>query len=282
MMKRLAPAKINLFLEVDSKRKDGYHNITTLFLKVGLYDRLSFKETDSGIKLICKHSLMPDDPKKNLVYRAASLLHKRLSNDKGIEIHLEKNIPIGAGLGGGSSDAAVTLLALNDIWELGLSTKELCTVGRKLGADVPLFLLPDAAVLAKGIGDRLKPQRVDKKFWIVLINPGIFVSTKDIYEAIPVSLTKTGIDVKLLIHALKNADIDLIGKTLFNRLEAVAFKRHKLLASVKQKVSALGVRAVLMSGSGSVIFGILRKRGEAVGIKSGLQGIHDVMVVKSL
>ncbi|MCG2712579.1 MAG: 4-(cytidine 5'-diphospho)-2-C-methyl-D-erythritol kinase [Candidatus Omnitrophica bacterium] len=282
MLKRLAPAKINLFLEVESKRKDGYHNITTLFLKVGLYDRLFFKKTDKGITLKCRHSLIPDDPRKNLVYQAASLMREGLSKEKGIEIHLEKNIPVGAGLGGGSSDAAATLLALNDIWGLKLSTKELFSLGKKLGADVPLFLMPDAVVLAKGIGDRLTPQKVRKKFWIVLINPGIFISTKDIYKALPGNLTKTGFDVKLLIHALQNADIDLIGKTLFNRLESVVFKKQKLLAKVKQKVSALGVRAVLMSGSGSVIFGILRKREEAIGIKRELQGICKVMVVKSL
>lgn len=282
MIKRLAPAKINLFLEVEGKRKDGYHNITTLFLKVGLYDRLSFKKKDKGIKLKCRHFLMPDDPQKNLVYRAASLMRERLSKDKGIEVHLEKNIPVGAGLGGGSSDAAATLLALNDIWGLKLSAKELCSLGKKLGADVPLFLMPDAAVLAKGIGDRLRPINVRKKFWIVLINPGIFVSTKDIYEAIPGSLTKTGFDVKLLIHALQNADLEAMGKTLFNRLETVVFKKHKLLAKVKQKVSALGVRAVLMSGSGSAIFGILSKREEAIGIKNGLQGLCEVMIVRSL
>ncbi|MFH1581016.1 MAG: 4-(cytidine 5'-diphospho)-2-C-methyl-D-erythritol kinase [Pseudomonadota bacterium] len=281
-MKRLAPAKINLFLEVDGKRKDGYHNITTLFLKVGLYDRLSFKKRNKGIKLECRHPLIADNPEKNLVYRAASLMHKRLSKEKGIEIHLKKNIPVGAGLGGGSSDAATTLLALNDIWGLNLSTKELCSLGKKLGADVPLFLIPDTAVLAKGIGDRLTPQKVRKKFWIVLINPGIFVSTKDIYKAIPGNLTKTSFDVKLLIHALQNADIETIGKTLFNRLETVAFKKQKVLAKLKQKVSALGVRAVLMSGSGSVIFGILRNREEAMGIKNAFHGIHDVMVVKSL
>ncbi|MFH1094369.1 MAG: 4-(cytidine 5'-diphospho)-2-C-methyl-D-erythritol kinase [Candidatus Omnitrophota bacterium] len=282
MIKRLAPAKINLFLEVEGKRKDGYHNITTLFLKVGLYDRLSFKKIDKGINVECRHSLIPDDHEKNLVYRAASLMHKKLTKDQGIEIHLEKNIPVGAGLGGGSSDAATTLLALNDIWELNLSTKELCSLGKKLGADVPLFLIPDTAVLAKGIGDRLRPVKIRKKFWIVLINPGIFIATKDIYKALPGSLTKAGFDVKLLIHALQNADLDSIGKTLFNRLETVVFKKQKVLEKLKQKVSALGVRAVLMSGSGSVIFGILRNREEAIGIKNGLQGICEVMVVKSL
>ncbi len=282
MIQRLAPAKINLFLEVDGKRKDGYYNIITLFMKVGLYDRISFKKIDKGIKLACGNYLLSKDLENNIVYQAASLLHKRLTKDKGIEIHLKKNIPIGAGLGGGSSDAAITLLTLNNIWQLGLSTKELCVLGRKLGADVPLFLIPDTVVLAKGIGDRMQPQKVDKKFWIVLINPGIFISTKDIFQALPGRLTKTGFDVKLLIHALKNAQIELIGKTLFNRLETIAFKRHKLLADIKQKVSALGVRAVLMSGSGSVIFGILRKREEAIAIKSGLQGICEVMVVKSL
>ncbi len=282
MIKRLAPAKINLFLEVEGKRKDGYHNITTLFLKIAFYDKLFFKKRDKGIKVFCEHSLLPADPQENLVYRAASLMRKRLTKDKGIEICLKKNIPVGAGLGGGSSDAAATLLALNDIWGLRFSEKELCAMGKKLGADVPLFLIPDSAVLAKGIGDRLKPFKVREKYWIVIINPGIFVSTRDIYEALPGNLTKTGFDVKLLIHALQVADLETIGNTLFNRLETVVFKKHKILAKIKKKLSALGVRAVLMSGSGSVIFGVLRNREEAIRIKRGLQGICEVMVVKSL
>ena len=278
----LAPAKINLFLDIEGKRKDGYHNINTVFLKIGIYDRLSFKKEPRGIKVVCAHPRLFADQEHNLVYKAARLLRKSAGIKTGVRIHLKKNIPVGGGLGGGSSDAATTLLALNKLWRLKLSRKQLTDIGKKLGADVPFFLLPDTAAQGRGKGDRLKGIKLKKKFWILLVIPEVCVTTKEVYAALPGRLTKTEFDVKLLFRALKDSDMETMAKSLFNRLESVTLKKYKLLAKIKKMVSALGVRAVLMSGSGSVIFGIVRSREEGMRIKRKLPGIHKVMVVRSL
>lgn len=278
----LAPAKINLFLDVIGRRKDGYHNINTVFLKLNFFDRICVKNHSKDIKVFCSHPKLKNAQADNLVYKAASLLQKTAKTKKGAKIYLKKRIPIGAGLGGGSSDAAATLLALNRLWNLGLSYKQLGKIGKKIGADVPVFLIPDNAAQAKGIGDRLRPIKLAKKLWFVLVIPQISVSTKDIYEALPRSLTKSRFDVKLLIYALKNSDLQMMEKTLFNRLETVTFKKHKLLKGIKQKISALGVRAVLMSGSGSVIFGLVENKKMAMHVKKKLQDNYKAMVVRSL
>lgn len=276
-----APAKINLFLEILKKRKDGYHNIHTLFLKINLFDKLCFRKTNKGIRISSTGYPVPTDD-TNLSYVATKLLLKAKGVNRGVHIHIVKKIPVAAGLGGGSSDAASTLLGLNKLWKLGLTDRELFSLGRKIGADVPFFLLPDAAALGAGKGDKLRPVSLLRKFWIILVKPELSIFTKEVYRALPENLTKRKFDVKLLIHALRSGNIEAISKNLFNRLEAVTFKKFKYLAEVKKMISALGVRAVLMSGSGSVIFGILENREEAMHIRSKLQRVHEVMVVKSL
>ncbi|MFH2138425.1 MAG: 4-(cytidine 5'-diphospho)-2-C-methyl-D-erythritol kinase [Candidatus Omnitrophota bacterium] len=281
MLSLRAPAKINLFLEVVGRRKDGYHNLNTLFLKVRLFDILQFEKAKQGIAIISNHPHIPKDS-SNLVYKAAELMSRYAKVKKGVQIKIIKNIPIGAGLGGGSSDAATALLGLNKLWDLRLPQKELLKIGRKLGADVPLFLIPDSAALGRGRGDRLKAVTLLKKFWILLFVPEIFVSTKQVFKALSSDLTNRKNDVKLLIHALKKSDSKEIGKYLFNRLESVTFRKYKWLAKIKKKISALGVRAVLMSGSGSVIFGIINSREEAIRIKRKLQDSGQVLVVRSL
>jgi 4-diphosphocytidyl-2-C-methyl-D-erythritol kinase len=276
-----APAKINLFLEVLDKRKDGYHNIETLFLKVNLFDKLDLKIRKKGIKIRCLHPDVPED-ETNLVYKAAKLLQEKAGIDKGADIKITKNIPVFAGLGGGSSDAAAALLGLNKLWQLGFSQKELLAMGRKLGADVPLFITNYNAAIGKARGDQLKPLALASKFWVLLVKPDIAVSTKAVYSSLFSSLTKTRKDVKLLIHALKSESMELIEKALFNRLESVVFKQYKQLKQLKQSIFASGIRAVLMSGSGSVIFGLTKDKKEAIRLKNELQGNYDVMVVRSL
>jgi len=278
----LAPAKINLFLDVKKKRKDGYHDIETIFLKLKLFDSIYVENRKNDIKIICGHPQLKKSQKNNLVYKAALLLKEISRTKRGATIHLKKKIPIGAGLGGGSSGAAAVILALNRLWKLRLSKKQLWDIGRRIGADVPVFLIPDNAVLARGIGDKLKPIKLGKKLWVLLVIPQISVSTKDIYEALPRNLTKAGFDVKLLSHALRNLDLQTMEKMLFNRLETVTFKKHKLLKVIKQKISALGVRAVLMSGSGSAIFGLAESKIKAMHVKKKLRGVYNVMVVRSL
>jgi len=274
------PAKINLFLEVTAKRKDGYHNLNTLFLKLSLFDKLYFTKRKSGIVIKCSHKQVPVNA-ENLVYKAAELLIKKTGVSCGATIRLEKDIPVGAGLGGGSSDAAAALLGLNRLWGLKLPLKTLLDMGRKLGADVPLFLIPETLVVGRGIGDRLKPVKLSKRIWIILIDPQVHISTAQIYQSLRVGLTKTRNDVKILTQALNNADFEMINKTLFNRLEQVTFKKYKVLSKVKKKMSALGARAVLMSGSGSTIFAVELSKEKALRIKNKLRGIYKTTLVHS-
>ncbi|MBU1042992.1 MAG: 4-(cytidine 5'-diphospho)-2-C-methyl-D-erythritol kinase [Candidatus Omnitrophica bacterium] len=275
------PAKINLFLEVLDKRKDGYHNIETLFLKIGLFDKLTFKLIKKGIKISCSHPDVPED-QTNLVYKAAKLLQQKTGTDKGVHIRIQKKIPVFAGLGGGSSDAAAALLGLNKLWKLGLEQKELLALAKKIGADVPVFITNCNAAIGKARGDKLTPIDIGYRFWILLVKPDISVSTQKAYCGLSSSLTRQKNDVKLLVHAVKSKRMELIEKTLFNRLESVVFKQYKQLKKIKQMISARGVRAVLMSGSGSVIFGLINSREEAIKLKKEFQGAYETMVVRSL
>ena len=276
-----APAKVNLFLDVLNKRKDGYHNIKTLFLKIGLFDTLRFSSRKNGIRIICKHADVPED-ETNLVYKAARLLQQKTDTNKGVCITINKKIPVFAGLGGGSSDAAAALKGLNRFWNLGLDDLQLLEIGRKIGADVAFFSSGYSSAVGTLRGDSLSPVDLGMKFWIILIYPGIRVSTKQIYEGLPSNLTKADIDVKLLIRAIRTKRMELIEKTLFNRLESVAFKYYKQLREIKENVSAHGVRAVLMSGSGSSIFGLSESREEARRLKKELDSAFEVRVVRSL
>jgi 4-diphosphocytidyl-2-C-methyl-D-erythritol kinase len=198
-----------------------------------------------------------------------------------VHIKIKKNIPVSAGMGGGSSDAAATLRGLNQLWDLNLSDKALMRLGARLGADVPFFLLPDAAAWGTGRGDRLAAVDIRRRFWLVVVKPPLAVSTREAYQALSDSLTKRKNNAKLLIYALNNSSLEEIGENLYNRLESVVFERYNSLARLKKKLSALGVRAVLMSGSGSVVFGLVANREEAQNIKRQLHSRHEVMTVRS-
>jgi len=276
-----APAKINLFLEVLNKRKDGYHNIETLFLKIKLFDKLKLRLRKTGIIISCKHPDVPEN-ESNLVYKAAELLQKKTGTHKGVYISIEKNIPVFAGLGGGSSDAAAVLIGLNELWELNLDQKELLSLALKIGADVAFFVTDYNMAIGKLRGDKFTPLDIDQKFWVLLVKPNISVSTKQVYQGLSPSLTMPRNDVKLLVHALKSKNMEMIEKTLFNRLEIVVFKQFKEIKEIKEMISARGVRAVLMSGSGSAIFGLLNNRKEAIKLKQQFQDAYEVMVVRSI
>ncbi len=281
MIIQKAPAKINLFLDVLRKRKDGYHDILTFFLKIGLFDTLHFRPAKDTLEIICRHPQVPEDA-ANLAYKAACLLRKKCRYPGGAKIEIIKRIPVGAGLGGGSSDAAAALLGLNRLWKLKLSTRELMGVAKKIGADVSFFLYPEAAAIGQGRGDIVRPLELDRRFWLILVCPDIFVSTKEVYGKLGRCLTKKKIDVKLLNYAFKNESLEEIGKKLFNRLEVVTFRKHKKLSAIKDSLSALGVRAVLMSGTGSTIFGLTKSREEAVAVKRKLRDPYKIMIVRSL
>jgi 4-diphosphocytidyl-2-C-methyl-D-erythritol kinase len=245
-----APAKINLFLRVLRKRNDGYHDIASLMQKITLYDELIFSPRPEGITLNCPGSNLPTT-EANLVFRAAQSIFAYANYPSGMEITLIKKIPLAAGLGGGSSDAATTLMALNEICSLGLKKRDLMMVGAKLGADVPFFIFGNTA-LASGIGDELKDLQNLPKLNLVLINPPFELSTKMVYENLNLRLTREKINYSIpRFFALGD-----VVRELHNDLETVSLKMHPELNDLKQKLLRHGALGALMSGSGPTIFGI--------------------------
>ncbi|NTW77644.1 MAG: 4-(cytidine 5'-diphospho)-2-C-methyl-D-erythritol kinase [Syntrophaceae bacterium] len=280
MLKKLAPAKINLFLRVLGKRPDGYHDIFSLMQKITLYDELTFLPRSEGIVLKCPNSNLPIS-KDNLVFRAAESVFSYAGYSSGIEITLTKNIPVAAGLGGGSSDAATTLLALNEMCQLGLTKAELMKLGAKLGADVPFFIFGDSA-FASGIGDQLTVWENPLKLNIVLINPFFPLSTKLVYESLNLRLTKGQINYSIpRLSALSD-----ITREIHNDLETVSLKMHPELAELKQLLLRHGALSAMMSGSGPTVFGIFtdenKAKKTAEAIKKEVPRQFHVFFVQSL
>ncbi len=272
----LAPAKVNLYLRVLGRREDGYHELATLFLKLALFDRLEIRPAAGGITLSCPGSDLAGDV-SNLVYRAADLFltalaERRGQEQAGVDIILHKEIPLAAGLGGGSSDAAAVLLALNRIYQAGFTITELTRLGVRLGADVPLFLRPWPCAWGTGIGDRLQPAPVLRGYDLLLVNPGFSVSTKWAFQ----NFTLTSGRNKINLYDSPNKEQDgqagcpfltrpITPKELHNDLEQVTLARYSELEEIRQRLLSAGAAAALMSGSGPTVFGLfaLRSRQQA-------------------
>lgn len=264
-----APAKVNLFLDVLGKRPDGYHNILTLFEKINICDEIVISRRSSpGINISCDGGILKKD---NLAYKAARLFFSKNKIKGGVNIRIKKKIPIAAGLGGGSSDAAVTLLGMNRLFKLNLKKEDLSELARLLGADVSFFIINSSFALGRDRGDKLeklpfKPLRM----WHLLIFPGVKKLTRDVYKALKLGLTTSAPSVKMLLHALKIGDFGLIKRTTYNRLEDPAFHRDPGLGALKSNLIELGMEGALLSGSGPTIFGITKTRKEAVLLKGKL------------
>ncbi len=247
---RRAPAKINLSLHVLRKRPDGYHDLASVMQKISIYDELTFSLCTGEITLDCPGTDLPTN-EKNLVYRAARAIFQHAGYTGGVEIVLNKKIPSAAGLGGGSSDAAATLTALNDLCSLNVSQSDLMKIGSKLGADVPFFVFGQRA-FATGIGDELQILPDFPHLHIVLINPAFELSTKKVYENLNLALTKKKNNYSIpRFYAL-----DDVIRELHNDLEAVSFSMHPRLNTFKQLLLDEGALGALMSGSGPTLFGI--------------------------
>jgi 4-diphosphocytidyl-2-C-methyl-D-erythritol kinase len=255
-----APAKINLFLRVLRKRADGYHDIVSLMQKITLYDELIFSPLPTGIILNCPGSDLPTS-EDNLVFRAAQSIFAYANYPAGVEIKLTKKIPLAAGLGGGSSDAATTLMALNKICSFNLKTSELIKLGAKIGADVPFFIFGNNA-LASGVGDKLKALQNLPKINLILIKPRFELPTKMVYENLNLRLTK-GKNNYSIPRFLELSDII---RELHNDLESVSLEMHPELADLKKMLLRHGALGALMSGSGPTVFGIFRDGKEAKNI----------------
>lgn len=252
-IKRSAHAKINLGLSVLRRRADGYHDIETIFCPIALADEITFTPTEHAVTLDVVGSPLAPDP-KNLCIRAARALQERANIHAGVHMVLRKNIPIGAGLGGGSSDAACVLLALNELWDLRWTSDQLREVASALGADVPYFLLGGLA-FGWGKGDQLDPLHVRNPYWTVTIVPPVHVSTEWAYGALSVGPERqtSGLRKKFLDAV---TDLARLESVLQNDFEAAVVPSHPPIAATMQKVRALGLSCVRMSGSGSSVFGL--------------------------
>jgi 4-diphosphocytidyl-2-C-methyl-D-erythritol kinase len=247
-----APAKINLALKILRKRADGYHDIKSILQKVSLYDTLSLKRSPlQGITVTADDPSIPTDS-RNLAYRAADLLLKQQKITPGISIHIKKRIPAGAGLGGGSSNAAATLTGLNKLLRCNLTETELLRLGVEIGADVPFFIYDKPSALAEGIGEQLSPVTIQVPLWLVIVFPGFSISTKWAYENYRV-LTNEGKNIRIPPYF---EQLNSVLHILSNDLENVVTKQYPEIQEIKHTLIQAGACGSLMSGSGSSVFGI--------------------------
>ena len=252
-----AHAKINLYLDVVGKREDGYHNLETIFHSIGLHDDVIIREqATKGITVHCEHPRVPCDS-RNLAYRAANLLGDVVGGIGGIAIDIHKRIPVAAGLAGGSANAAAVLHGMNELLGLGFTQETLMQFGAQLGADVP-FCLYGGAALGVGIGDQLTRLPALSDVPLLLLNPGIEISTATVFQKLNFSLTtreKRGIIIKI---CLEKGDVIGIGENLYNRLEVPVFSQYPEIAALKTELSTqTGSCGALMTGSGATVFAVM-------------------------
>ena len=264
-----APAKINLTLDVLHKRPDNYHEIEMIMTTVDLADRIGLKATQSGIHIESADRFVPSDS-RNLAYQAAQLLKDTYGIKSGVIISLDKKIPVAAGLAGGSSDAAATLKGLNQLWQLGLSLDELAELGAKIGSDVS-FCVYGGTALAKGRGEIIQELPAPPNCWVILAKPTIGVSTADVYGAFDVTKAEHP-NTQQMIKALANNDYQEMCANLGNALESVTLNMYPEVAQIKEQMKKFGADAVLMSGSGPTVFGLVQQEARIPRIYNGLRG----------
>lgn len=250
-----APAKVNLTLKIVGRRPNGYHDLEMVMVPLSLADEISLTKIPHGIEFSMEgfeDAGMASE--KNLVFRAAGLLAEEAHINDGVKILLKKRVPLAAGLGGGSSDAAATLKGLNLLWNLGWSSERLASLGARIGADVPFFCFEGPAFV-RGIGDRVLPYKNFPKLSMILVNPSFVVSTPWAYKQWDLQLTKEESNVR--VRPIFKGFSDVI-ESLHNDLEAVTIPAHPEIAKIKTRLVELGASGALMSGSGPTVFGVFK------------------------
>lgn len=271
-MKINSYAKLNLYLAVLNKRKDNYHNINTVFERIDLCDKIVLvPRQDKKINIVCTHPAIPKDNSRNLAFRSAKLLQDSFKIDRGVDIKIIKRIPVASGLGGGSSNAAAVLVGLNKFWKLNIAQNKLIILAKKIGSDVPFFIYNSPFAEGRGRGDMIKPLKPlnPVKFWHILIVPRKKVSTMQIYkkwDSVRAKLTSPKYDVKILGSILRKKDFSLISKAMFNSLEQVVTELFPEIRHIKARLMSLGIKSILMSGSGPAVFGMVSSRKEATSL----------------
>jgi 4-diphosphocytidyl-2-C-methyl-D-erythritol kinase len=261
-----AYVKINLTLEVLEKLANGYHNIESVIQKISLYDIIKIESIKKGIKISCNDKDVPLD-KKNTCWQIAQILQKKfkpnISGKTGVKITINKKIPIKAGLGGGSSDAAATLFELDKLWKLNLSRKQMINIATQVGKDIPFFLTPKPTSLVRGLGEKVKDLPKCRTMHIVLINPKTPVSTKWAYNTLTLEAKKYQRAAQKMIKALKDKNFNQIISNLYNDFEPSVIKRFPKIEKVKKDLIKNNAAASLMTGSGSSVYGIFKNKKEA-------------------
>lgn len=276
----LAPAKLNIRLKIIGRRPDGYHELVSIMVPVGLFDRLELELTrQSRIRIECRGFPTPDN-EDNLAYQAAEAFLSQTGMAPGLFLRLTKNIPVAAGLGGGSSDAASTLMALNSMSTNPLLAEDLGRIAARLGADVPFFLHTRPCI-ARGIGEIIESIHAWPRFWYLIITPHLKISTSWVYRNLNFELT-TG-EYDFIIHTLEKDPL-CITKLLENDLERVTTSHFPVITTIKRILVDAGAEGALMSGSGPSVFGIFRSKKQALGAKERLnpRPAGTIFVVRGL
>ncbi|MGF9972456.1 4-(cytidine 5'-diphospho)-2-C-methyl-D-erythritol kinase [Bacillus velezensis] len=268
-----APAKINLSLDVTSKRPDGYHEVEMIMTTIDLADRIELTELPENVIRVASHNRFVPDDQRNLAYQAAKLLKERFQVKKGVSIMITKVIPVAAGLAGGSSDAAATLRGLNRLWDLKLSVEELAELGAEIGSDVS-FCVYGGTALATGRGEKIRHISAPPHCWVVLAKPTIGVSTAEVYRRLNLQQVRHP-DVQAMIDAIEEKSFQKVCGQLGNVLESVTLSLHPEVVMIKNQMKRFGADAVLMSGSGPTVFGLVQYESKVQRIYNGLRGFCD-------
>ncbi len=310
-----SPAKLNLSLKVLGKRPDGYHNLSTLFEKINLYDDIYLRRSRTGkIRIFCTHPQVPKGA-KNLAYQAARMLQDDFALANGVDIKIVKRIPVAAGLAGGSSNAAMVLLGLNAIWRLDLNFAQLLAYAKRLGSDVPLFLYKDIFCHGTERGDRIKGLKINRKYWHIVVTPRLKVYSAKVFKALidicsakgnkvvdirsfprrqkslyrsslatfdmektdKMGLTKTNDNVNILTCALRKNDLAKASQLLLNDLETAIVRVHPQLLTIKNNIKTISGLDICFSGSGPSLFGLVSTQSKAKKI-AGLLAKHYARV----
>ncbi|WP_455793739.1 4-(cytidine 5'-diphospho)-2-C-methyl-D-erythritol kinase [Clostridium butyricum] len=251
-MKIKAYAKINIALDVVGKREDGYHLLKMIMQTVDLYDVIEITKIDSDIKLICNKSYVPID-ERNLAYKAAKLFKETYNIEDGVSINLTKNIPVSAGMAGGSTDAAGVLKLMNRIFNINASDEELRALGLKLGADVP-YCINGGTALCEGIGEKITQLKPFNDKIVVIVKPPFGVSTKEVYKDFDLSKVIFHPRTEDIIRAMENDDIHFVSNNMKNLLENVTLRKHRVILNIKESMRSYDALGTMMSGSGPTVF----------------------------
>ena len=251
-----AYAKINLAIDLLGKRYDGYNEVKMIMQTIDIFDKICLSKIDKGIIINCDDETIPRDS-RNIAYKAANIMFDRYNINGGLKIDISKNIPVSAGLGGGSADAASVIEGINTLFGLNLDIGTMLKIGKEIGADVPYCIFKNT-VLATGIGEKMTRLPNFDCLDLVIVKPNFGVSTKKVYEEFDYMLPKRRPDFEVLIRGIQNKNIDDVACNMVNVLETVTLKNNPLIKSIKYHLLKMGAKGAMMSGSGPTVFAIFQ------------------------